>query len=182
MRDDVVNEYFKWLVKIVTGDSRIKQRRYSKLLRHLHCRSFSYILEMDDNRAYDGKDLRYKFGWEFDYRKDIIKDSLDTGPCTILEMMAALSLRCEDDIMHNPDQGNRTDVWFWNMIDSLGLSYMTNVNYDKVEVNDVINTFLDRRYKPNGRGGLFTVEDSDQDMREIEIWEQLMAYLNSNIY
>lgn len=38
-----------------------------KLLRHLHNIDFQYMLPMDGNRAEDGIDLRYRFGYEKEY-------------------------------------------------------------------------------------------------------------------
>ena len=44
--------------------------------------------------------------------------------------------------------------------------------------NRVMQIFLNREYEPNGRGGLFTVNNSPADMRTVEIWYQFMWYLN----
>ena len=90
--------------------------------------------------------------------------------------MVALALRCEETIMDDPTLGNRTGQWFWGMITSLGLGSMSDDKYDKAYVNAIISRFLSRDYEPNGKGGLFTVKNCEQDMRDIEIWHQ---YLNS---
>jgi hypothetical protein len=92
-------------------------------------------------------------------------------------MMIALAIRCEDQIMDDPDLGNQTDRWFWDMIDSLGLSGMTDRKYTSTVVSEVIDTFLNRKYERDGRGGLFTVEDCERDLRSVEIWYQLHRYL-----
>ena len=133
---------------------------------------------MDSNRFEDGIALRYRFGVEKDINESIIATYLDTRPCSVLEMMCALALRCEEHIMSDPDEGNRTGVWFWGMIHSLGLDNMTNAHYDYAFVKRKIGNFLEHRYLRNGKYGLFTVEGSPYDMRQIEIWEQLMLYLN----
>ena len=80
--------------------------------------------------------------------------------------------------MCDPDKGDRTTQWFWAMITSLGLSSMTDYNYNEWLVNDVITRFLNREYDQNGKGGLFTIRRWDRDARDAEIWHQLLAYCN----
>lgn len=83
--------------------------------------------------------------------------------------------------MDDPSMGNRTAQWFWQMIVSLGLGAMTDTRYNKKEVVDIINRFLNHDYEPNGKGGLFTVKNTVSDMRTMEIWYQLCSYLNTII-
>ena len=78
------------------------------------------MIPMDGNRAEDGIDLRYRFGHEQHYSDAMVASFLDDRPCSVLEMMIALSIRCEEHIMDDPDVGNRTGQWFWSMIASLG--------------------------------------------------------------
>jgi hypothetical protein len=102
-----------------------------------------------------------------------------TGPCSVLEMMIALAINTEEDIMDDPRFGDRTGQWFWGMIVSLGLGGMNDYRYDERLVDDVIDTFLRREYEPDGRGGLFTVRHCDRDMRDVEIHIQRNYYLNT---
>lgn len=175
-RDEVINEYFEWLCGLVCGHRNSTQVMFDKLLTRLHSIEFRYLIPRDQNRAEDGMDLRWRFAWE--HGMNMVPTCLD-GPCSVLEMMVALSLHCEEDIMDNPNYGNRTGQWFWGMIVNLGLGAMTDKRYDKEEVDDIIHRFLDREYEPNGKGGLFTVRNCDCDMRDIEIQYQLYRYLNS---
>ena len=94
-------------------------------------------------------------------------------------MIAGLALRCEENIMDDPQYGDRTGQWFWGMISNLGLGSMTDDRYDRAYVDFVIDRFLNREYEPNGRGGLFTVEKSKKDLRRVEIWYQMCWYLDS---
>ena len=137
------------------------------------------MIPKDQNRAEDGVSLRYRFAIEQDYEDvDWVLDVLD-GPCSILEMMVALALRCEECIMDDPMMGNRTAQWFWNMIVSLGLGPVVDGRFDRRLTEAVIDRFLNRDYESNGKGGLFTVRNSHIDMREAEIWHQLCEYLDS---
>jgi len=92
--------------------------------------------------------------------------------------MVALALRCEDDYTGDPEIGNRTGQWFFEMIESLGLSSMTDRRFDEEYVDKAIDIFLDREYKRNGEGGLFTIKNSHRDMRNAEIWYQMCWYLD----
>ena len=92
-------------------------------------------------------------------------------------MLIALAIRCEEHITDDPDIGDRTDIWFWSMIRSLGLDIMPDSRYDAAYVSAVIDRFLNRDYARDGRGGLFTVDNGRYDMRSMEIWYQMCAYL-----
>jgi hypothetical protein len=132
---------------------------------------------MDDNRLADGMDLRYRFAYECDIHSSMVASYLDDKPCSVLEMLVALSLRCEEHIMSNAEAGNRTGKWFWSMVDNLGLGDMTDSRFDISKVDAVIDRFLRRKYAPNGEGGLVTIPNCQQDLRKVEIWYQLMWYL-----
>ena len=171
-------EYFNWMYKLVCGNKHYNSIAYHKLLHALHNTEFTFLIDKDKNRASDGIDLRYQFGYECGYSNDEIASYLDIRPCSVLEMMIALSLNGEQHIMDDPKYGNRTGQWFWNMIVNLGLSNMNDDNFDETYFNRVMQIFLNREYSPNGRGGLFTVHNSPADMRTVEIWYQFMWYLN----
>lgn len=176
-RDEIKNRYFEWMCDLVCGDRFSKNISYRKLLIFLHDAEFTYSIPKDGNRAEDGIDLRYRFAYE----NTNIEDAelyLD-GPCSVLEMMVALSIRCEETIMDDPNMGLRTGQWFWGMISSLGLGSMNDELYNRRFVEDVILKFLNREYKPNGKGGLFTIRNCDDDLRTVEIWYQMCWYLDS---
>ena len=137
---------------------------------------------MDMNRADDGTDLRYRFAYENDIDYRLVSDELDNRQCSVLEMMAALALRCEENIMHDPSKGDRTSKWFHDRLDSMGLTDMTDDNYDSGHVSRAVGIMLSRSYKRNGKGGLFTVRDNFRDMRKIEIWNQMCLYMDEILY
>ena len=171
--------YFEWLYQLVCDERYRKNVSYERLFQKLHNTPFTFSLYMDGNRAADGIDLRYRFGYENDYSQAIISEYLDNENCSVLEMMVALSLRCEEHIMSNSSIGNRTGQWFWNMVVNLGLGSMSDWHYDETYVTNVLDRFLNREYEPNGIGGLFRV-DIGKDLRKIDIWYQMMWYLNEN--
>jgi hypothetical protein len=97
----------------------------------------------------------------------------------MLEMMVALAVRCEETIMDEPAIGDRTKQWFWRMINSLGLSDMFNENFDLVKGVKVTGRFVERDYETKGRGGRFTIENTRDDLRKVEIFCHLTWYLGS---
>lgn len=177
IRDDINNEYFDWLVHVVSDDRYSGPITYNRLLMTLHDTEFKYSIPMDRNRFEDGIDLRYRFSIEHDYDYAEIQEYLD-GPCSVLEMMVALSIRCED-IMDDPAIGNRIGQWFWGMNNSLGLGTMYDDNFSRVYVEKTLKRFLDRDYASDGKGGLFTIKHCEEDLRDVEIWHQLCWYLDS---
>lgn len=172
-------EYYVWMCRLVCDGHDPEDSFYDVLLQHLHGIDFNYSLPMDGNRAADGVDLRYRFGYENHYDDVLISSYLDNRPCSVLEMMVALALHCEEHIMDDPNKGNRIDQWFWEMIQSLGLISMRDSDYDANYTNDVIQRFLDHEYRPDGEGGLFTIRNATEDLRNVEIWYQMNWYLNS---
>lgn len=178
---DITDSYFDWMYSHVMYMRPADQPTYYTLLDYLHTRIFTYILPMDANRLEDGVDLRYRFGYECGYSDVDIAHELDIHPCSVLEMMVALAIRCEEHIMEDAEYGDRTPQWFWTMITNLGLNDMYDGNFDQDYVDRVIDRFLNRDYKRNGEGGLFRLERSDRDMRTADIWYQMNWYLSELI-
>ena len=179
---DINLDYFDWMCEIVCENRYDSAISYIKLLQYLHDTEFRYLHPMDENRAAGGVNLRYRFALGIVPIEETssVTYALD-GPCSVLEMMVALALDCEETIMDDPAYGNRTAQWFWCMVTSLGLGGMYNDRFDERYVAEVVNRFLNREYEPDGKGGLFTVKGYDRDMRRIEIWWQACAYLNGII-
>lgn len=168
--------YFDWLCELIDLGRFSRHVSYWKLLERLHDIEFTWFIPHDDNRADDGIQLRRRYG--------LMHDNMEltrhlSGPCSMLEMMVALSVRCEEDIMDDTQYGNRTGQWFWGMIHNMGLSSMTDADFDRRYVDEVVARFLNREYEPDGRGGLFTVRNCPRDLRRVEIWCQLSWFLGS---
>lgn len=140
--------------------------QYSRMLWQLHNTEFVATIDLDNNRIADALEFRrtYSYG------------QLTENVC-MLEMMVSLARRIETDVMQGTVDFDRTGDWFWAMIESLGLSDMTNDVYDEAVISDILERFMHRRYSRNGKHGLFTVPDSAVDMRDQEIWYQAALYL-----
>lgn len=167
------DEYFEWMYQKICG------KNYRDLLSTLNNIEFTYLNVMDENRLKDGLDLRGQFASECKIPHVAIKLKMDMNVCSVLEVMVALAIRMETNIMSDSEYGDRTPLWFWNMVESLGLDDMDDMSFDYDEVERVIDTFLNRQYEYDGKGGLFYVPDAEYDMRDMEIWYQMCAYSNT---
>lgn len=177
--NELRNLYFEWMAQVAISDSRTRDD-YLMLLEHLDNMDFTYSIPMDENRFNDGQDLRYRFGYEYNIpEEDIDAMSCEKGSCSILEMMVALSLKIEENFMSDPAYGNRISNWFFEMLHSLKLDGMTNDRYDKYWIDHRIYVLLNHIYDPNGSGGLFTIPDTKQDLRYVDIWNQMSWYINT---
>ena len=181
MFDNELQEaYFNWMYRLVCTRPYIGGRTYRCLLSYLHGHDFIALMERDLNRIEDGIDLRYCFAYEKNVDKNEVATYLDDRPCSVLEMMVALAIKCEE-MMNDPDVGDQTGRWFWEMICSLGLFEFDDYAFDEIEVDYILNKFLHREYEWNGKGGLFTIENSKRDLRDVEIWYQMGWHLNELI-
>ncbi len=171
--------YFRFLTDIVCDNYH--RVNYAKLLKDLYAREFIWSVEKDVNRSMDGIDLREDFkASQNHYPYDIIDESFKGQPCSVFEMMVAMARRCENEIMVDRRYGDRTGYWFWEMIDNLELTGMTDENYDYQYVLYSIDIFLHRRYRPDGTGGgMFYKKDSRFDFRKTELWYQMQQWLDN---
>lgn len=171
--NDLQKQYFNWLYENVCDSEN-----YQKLFQTLYETPFRAVMIMDENRISDGVELRYRFASEngIDLRK--IVALLDTTPCSVLEMMVALSFRCETQIMDDPEIGDRKEEWFWIMLSNLGLRGMSDNQFNEKGVHNILTRFINRKYDPDGRGGLFVIKNCRYDLRTIEIWYQMMWFLD----
>ena len=166
----ILNDYFDWLYFLVVPNP--DRNHFRKLLSTLHSIEFEYFVDYDENRASDGINLRWY------YVDDGGNDEILRWkePCTVLEMLVALSMHADKilgdrelDIVH----------WFWLMIDNLHLAWMSDVQYDKTYIYERVEMFLDRQYEPDGNGNIFYIQNCEEDLRTVEIWNQMCWYLDS---
>jgi len=165
--------YFEWLYgQIASVKNRNPARSYWELARQLYQKPYAYFIGNDDNRDYDGKDLRREFIETCDIQDiDILWLDLE---CSMLEMLIAFARRAAFKV-----QGNSLD-WFWKFIENLGLLDCTDEKYDRTirrKVDIVLERVINRTYRRDGSGGLFPLRDAKRDQRRIELWYQLSAYI-----
>lgn len=187
-RKPIRDEYFSWLYKKIDS----KPRSYIKLCRVLHSKTFFWSVRNDDNRCDDGVALRDRF--IEDQRLDeshlevlyFLKD-----PCTVLEVLVALAERM-NDLMYdlNDTQRNKAPKFFREMLINLRLDVFTDSQYisdstlppmAEVEIDEILNIFMERTYGVDGRGGLFPLKKRHrEDQSRVEIYYQMMYWLDEN--
>lgn len=175
------HSYFSWLVENISNGP-YDAGCYQLVLEKLYETEFYSIVPMDENRRKDGLSLKRKYERIVDIPFDGPYVNEDYERCSVLEMLIALSVRIEDDIMYDPEYGNRSSVWFWTMLDNLNLISYDDDNYDDFDVDRILYIFLQRLYGTNGYGGLFYSNDPNINMKDMEIWDQCSAYLNEFIF
>lgn len=173
-------QYYDWLYKIVCGEWEPRNLSFHRLLMYLFNRDYIPACEMDVCRATDGINLRYRFASENNIPYGKIDAVFQGVPCSMLEMMVALAIRIEEHIMEDRSMGNRVGQWFWSMVVSTECGCYGRYPLQRRTREADPGQFMDRDYQPNRAGGLFTLTRTSIDMRTIDIWYQLMNWLNEN--
>lgn len=165
--------YYEWLYSQVCSPKTLSpSRTYYKLTDVLFTTRFEWFVPNDDNRADEGRELRFEFldAFQID-ENDPFWISLD---CSIFEVLIALSRTLAFEL------GGTAREWFWEMLGNLELDQFTDSNWfesaSKEEVDYILRRLMDRTYDPDGKGGLFPLKNPGGDQRAIEIWYQLNAY------
>lgn len=171
--NEIKDDYFQWLCEIVHADD--PDESFYNLMKVLFDHEFRWSVANDENRASDGEHLRDDFCDQSLY----LDYSSIGGPCRVLEMLVALALRIDDEIMWSARE-DRTVVWFWEMLSNLGLDGYDDNDWrgpsDAARIDVIIDQWLDRRFHSDGSGGLFPLRYTREDQRDVEIWYQMNAY------
>jgi hypothetical protein len=165
-------KYFSWLVAQIEINST---KSYLNLLEKLHETEFVWIVPNDDNRVYDGLDLRTEFvdnthGWKLE---EIMELPIMTGRgVSVLEVLIALSRRVAFTC------GGQAPWWAWQLMGNLGLyRFPDPLTRKKAErVNDILEALIWRTYQRDGKGGFFPLADPIEDQTKVEIWNQMNRY------
>lgn len=168
--------YYLLVDKLGFGDEYLDHLELWRFLLH---REFVYVNPMDKNRADEGLYIRSDYLEKHSERELGIYMN---DPCTVLEMMVALSLRIEYDIMSEPGE-EHSYRWLNLMINNLDLWKFTDERlYSgwKADADQILGVWLNKAYRPNGEGSAFPLEKYQKDQRKMEIWSQMCEYLNEN--
>lgn len=163
-------EYRDWLYNL--GGIQHKGNTYKRLFDILYTHVFIVKVPRDENRASDGRMLRYVF-------KDDFKKLKDT-PATFLEVIISLARQCYVQILGKSMNHDETYIYTWMMLENAGLDKFTDEDWNEnssIEINKIINTIENRTYGPDGKGGLFPLTNPKKDQREVELWYQLNDYI-----
>lgn len=135
---------------------------------------YHWSIELDENLAYWGLKIRETYA-EFSTDQEVF-GYLD-GMCSVLEMLMALAIRLEQEIMHEPDLGDRAYIWFWTMINKLRLDDAVDIH----QANGIVQSLLNRTYNPNGDGSVCGVLlRHPADLRTVDFWYQMSYWAEEN--
>ena len=167
MCHDIDQTYFRWLCDIVHIDQ--EDRSYWLVAKDLFRKTFFSLIEHDENRGYDGLELRDEFVCDCDDEYDMTDQDI-CEDCSVLEMMIALARRIDFETSnpYDDDGTDRTAFWFWEMMDNLGLTEYDDESYVELEgqtyVDSIIDEMVERKYRRNGDGGLFPLKKPRAEM------------------
>jgi hypothetical protein len=163
--------YFRWLYSQVGSvEEQNPSYTYWEMLRQLYKKEFVYIIENDDNRAHDGLDLRREFLNQEGISE--VDSSWMNLCCSMLELLIGLSRRLAFE------DGGEPYIWFWHLIENLGLEiYNDNTRIPTHRIDRILDRVISRTYNRKGHGGLFPLNRTSMDQREVELWYQLNEYL-----
>lgn len=171
MSDPLAEDYLRWLEPQIRDKHGNPNRTYWDLLIIMHEKEFVWLIPNDDNRLVDGLDLRVEFAYANHIRSDALRN---VGPCSFLEVLIGLSRRIAFAA------GGKAPGWAWQLLNNLELHRTADpVSRRKATfVNDVLDTVIWRTYAPDGSGGFFPLNGSDEDQRQIELWYQMSAFID----
>lgn len=151
-------------------------KEYVELAGNLFELEFSSAIDNDINRAMDALELRRSLtNYELDP---------DDRP-SFLEFLIALSQRCA----YNSLDKKANSFWIGELLNNMGISKFSDqyIMHTGAMPGRIINRACDRvkhqMYDYDGRnGGLFPLRHPRKDMRDVEIWYQMHAYINERDY
>lgn len=181
MTSPVDDRYFEWLYSQVGAvRNRNPARSHWNICRKLHSTEFVWLIPNDDNRVEEGKDLRQEF-ISVQGSDGVDPYWMDLG-CSVFEMLIALARRA-CDLTYTADNETPPGEWFHVFLKNLGFGDATDNKYNEAterRLEAVLDRFIYRNYRVNGRGGLFPLKKPATDQTKEELWYQLNSYVIEN--
>lgn len=174
---EIARRYFLWIMHSACSPSFVAKCNRCRvdiraILTELHSISFESLSDMDLNRIDDGVNLRYRFGRSLDIPDAQIAAEIDIHECSALEVIAAMALRAGEEMFGAPYEKESAQWLFAKMLESAGMLD------PKADVFDICDGILRGEYEPDGHGGLFYIPKCPKDLRHVELWGQMMLYLD----
>jgi hypothetical protein len=172
-RDRTHVAYLEWM------DSLVERSGYSffLLLMVLDSITFKVLLSLDENRADDGLALRERF---YIHETFLPENMRSNHPATVAEVLIALAIRMGETL----GEEDNIPEFFTELLKNLGLNYPNHVmrkvgqEPKELEIGRKIDIFMGRRY--SRKGLLFPLKHPEKDQTRVEIWYQMMSYLEEN--
>ena len=173
---EYADSYFDWLCELIN----LRYDQYEILMRELYSIDYVWVRPLDSDRAEDGLILRNTY-----HNSNGFSGSLENKPCSVLEVLITLA-QSMNFILDDDDKGDRTRIWFWEMIHNLGLSKFTNNYIERSSyaslnnIQRICNVWMLRQFQYDGRGSPFPLRYPYDDQRSLDMVRQLNAYVLEN--
>lgn len=169
-------EFREWVIRDKLDLHSNFERQYRKLIELLSETTFIWderCFPFDKNRAIDGIVLREEFFEEMGIRGTFEKS------CSVLEMLAAFAIRIEDEYIGNPNHPEYFHI-FLEMLDNLGLLKYTDRDFDKEEVECILESWMKHEKWRNVKCVLFPIKRIKVEQLDRDLWSQMQVYLTEN--
>lgn len=178
--------YYDFLVQQIAFDGVIlKSNFYSHLLSFMYAKNFYWMprFPLDSDREEDGYALRSRFletfGGQVNYAE--FEAFCQEKKASVLEVLVALCIRISGLI--TSENNGIVGLYFWHLLDNLGLSWADDKEFDPDVVNNVFDNWMQRKYNPDGSGGnififgnFSTNNFCAKNAAEMNIWDQANLY------
>jgi len=177
-QDPLAKEYFNWLYDqvFVTRDI-LSMNSYTLVCDKMNQVNFLALVPHDENRIAEGAALRNEF---LKIRNPGPLEQIDVlfPDATVFEVLVALAGRASFMIQKSMHD------WFWIFVCNLDLARFNDQYVQARSVRKIdraIDTFNNRKYRPDGDGGIFPLlRHPLKDQRHVELWYQMAAYMTEN--
>lgn len=169
---DQNRKYFDWLLSQIEVNSN---KTFHECLECMHNVEFVWVIPNDDNRVYDGLDLRSEFvdgthGWALE---ELMRLPVMTGKgASVLEVLIGLSRRVAFTC------GGDAPWWAWQLMGNLGLYKFSDplTKRKREKLQECLESLVFRTYARTGEGGFFPLNDPQEDQTRVDIWYQMNQY------
>lgn len=173
----VERRYFEYLLR----ECGLNKARYKNLLvdfKDLFDVEYHAVLKRDETRIMDVMTLRKRFiNYDREYGKGECDqndyDDLIRNYCNVFELFCALAIRMDLEIVGTAGVNN-SGMYVIDMIRNIG-------NGD-IDVKNGAIRWVNRNFRSDGLGSPFPLRNcGGRDMRNVELWDQMQAYVRENI-
>lgn len=171
------DEYLDFLIDYV--GSANGEFSYNRLLSVLYNIEYYFLMDMDSNQRNNAVYLKKSLADENGIRCCAL------NYCSVLDILIYLADHMAFDIDPLDCQLTGIDIYFWELIENLGLSEFSDQEWvDRSSDNAVkfiIDRWLNRKFKRNGIGSPFPLSSKRfGDQRYLELWDQMNCYIFEN--
>ena len=158
---------------------------YSKLCEKLQNTEFLPILDMDENRCSDCRDLRHDYADAYDEEAGDILDGLLSENGTMMELFLVMAEKMEYELAGSQYEAG-TGKWFKELLQNCGLLDAWNGRFEDDEkdtdeqVSSILDTVIFRKMGWDGEDGMYPLQWPREDQRELELIIQMNRYIEEN--